>query len=432
VTEPSESVEPKTNLVAQRPADIARLEISRLSVESGVSLETVFRHVTEVASEYLQVERSGVWLLVDHNRALRCVDLFERSSRTHSSGVTLQLDEFPEYRNALLERKTVPAETALTDPRTIGLVSAYLEPLGIGAMLDASVLVGGELVGVVCNEQVGGPREWTTEERDFAGSMADLVALKIRAAEMEEARIALRTQSTQLAELRRLDSLAEMAAGVAHDINNFLTVALHGANSILAESTDPKVRQSAHLVLEAAQRGAGLTRELMEIAHPTQHSSRVIRPDRVLRELAPLLQKGTGDKHRVVIHTGERGGRVLIAPEQFERLVHNLVLNARDAMPEGGEIVVNLDEVEVIDDSGKPGRYQMIEVVDKGEGIPPHVLPRIFDPFFSTKPRGLGTGLGLAVVNQIAAYAGGFVRVESEPGKGSRFRVYLPWVSRSM
>ena len=422
---------PHVSVGLQRPADLARLEIARLKVEQTASLETVFRRVTEICAEYLGVERAGVWLLTDQNRALRCVDLFERSRRSHSSGVTLQLDEFPEYRDALLERKTVPAETAETDPRTSGLAAAYLKPLGIGAMLDASILMGGELVGVVCNEHVGPSREWTTEERDFAGSMADLLAFKIRSAEMEEAKVALGTQTNQLAESRRVGALAEMAAGVAHDVGNFLTVVLCGAETILTDTNDPKVAQSARMILEAAQRGTVLTRELMEIARPGQHSSRVLRPERVLAEQAPLLQKAVGDRYEVVISTGKSGGRVLIAPEQLERLVHNLVLNARDAMPGGGTIQVNLESVEVADDSGNSGRYQMVEVVDHGQGIPQQVLPRIFDPFFSTKPRGMGTGLGLAVVNQIAAYAGGFVRVETELGKGSRFRVYLPWASRA-
>jgi signal transduction histidine kinase len=349
VSDSSPSVEPGHDPGPQRPADLARLGITRLRIEDGVSLETVFRHVTEAGAEIVNVERVGVWLLVDQGRALRCVDLYERSKQSHSSGVTLQLDEFPEYRAALSGRKTLPAEAAATDPRTSGLAEAYLEPLGIGALLDASILVGGELVGVVCHEHVGPKREWTTEERDFAGSMADLLALKIRAAEMEEAKIALKTQANQLAEARRLDSLAEMAAGVAHDLSNFLTVVLGGAEAILRDSSDPRVLESAHLVLEAGKKGTSLSKELMSIARPGRRSSKVIRPVEVVSRQAPLLQSAAGDKHRVVIRSGEAGGggRVLISPEQLERMVHNLVINARDAMPDGGDIVVRLDAVEI-------------------------------------------------------------------------------------
>jgi len=267
--------------------------------------------------------------MVDHRRALRCVDLYERSKKSHSAGVTLQVKDFPEYFAALERRKTVPAEVALTDPRTVGLTDAYLGPLGITSMLDASIFIGGEVVGVLCHEHIGPPREWTTEERDFAGSMADLLALKIRAAEMEDARQVLRTQAMQLSEAKRLESLAEMAAGVAHDFTNIL----------------------------------------------------------------------------------------------------NLVLNARDAMPDGGSIALVLDEVDDRDEDGKPGRFVLIAVRDTGTGIAADLMDKIFDPLFSTKPRGQGTGLGLAVANQIVVSAGGFIRVETAGGQGSSFRVYLPRVS---
>jgi signal transduction histidine kinase len=110
-------------------------------------------------------------------------------------------------------------------------------------------------------------------------------------------------------------------------------------------------------------------------------------------------------------------------------VVLNLVVNARDAMPDGGMIDVTVDEVVDRDEDGKSGWFVLVAVSDSGVGIPPAVLPRIFDPFFTTKPRGQGTGLGLAAVQQIANYAGGFVRVETVVGQGSTFRVYLPRVS---
>jgi two-component system, cell cycle sensor histidine kinase and response regulator CckA len=240
---------------SNRPADIARLDLTKLRIEDGIALETVFRRVTETAADILNVERVGVWLLVDERRALRCVDLFERSKATHSAGITVQICEFPEYFAALERRKTVPAEVALTDPRTSELADAYLTPLGITSMLDATIFVGGEVVGVVCHEHIGAPREWTTEQRDFAGSMADVLALKIQAAEMEEVRVALRTQALQLAEARRVGSLAEMAAGVAHDFNNILTVMLGGAE-LIAEHP-PARRRSPHSSGRSPQPASG-------------------------------------------------------------------------------------------------------------------------------------------------------------------------------
>ena len=122
---------------------------------------------------------------------------------------------------------------------------------------------------------------------------------------------------------------------------------------------------------------------------------------------------------------------MLIDPNQLERVVLNLVMNACDAMPDGGPIGVVVDAVVERDDDGKPGQCVLIAVSDCGTGIPPAVLARIFDPFFTTKPRGQGTGVGLAVVYQVVSYAGGFVRVETAVGQGSTFRVYFPRVSSS-
>ena len=123
--------------------------------------------------------------------------------------------------------------------------------------------------------------------------------------------------------------------------------------------------------------------------------------------------------------------RVLIDPNQLERVLLNLVVNARDAMPDGGPITVTVDAVSELGEDDKQGQFVLIAVCDRGTGIAPEVLTRIFDPYFTTKPRGQGTGVGLAVVQQILAYAGGFVRVETASGDGSTFRVYLPQVSNS-
>ena len=415
-----------------RPADIARLDLTKLRIADGIALETVFRRVTETAADILNVERVGVWLLVDERQALRCVDLFERSKATHSAGITVQVCAFPEYFAALERRKTVPAEVALTDPRTGGLADAYLIPLGITSMLDATIFVDGEVVGVVCHEHIGAPREWTTEQRDFAGSMADVLALKLRAAEIEELRSALRTQAMQLAESRRVGSLAEMAAGVAHDFNNILTVMIGGAELIAENPACPsEVAAFVRQITAAGQRGVALAKELMGFARPGPRSSRVIRPAEVLTSQLVVLQAAAGARHPVTLEARSATGRVLIDPNQLERIVLNLVVNARDAMSAGGPIGVLVDAVVERDDDGKPGQYVLIAVSDCGTGIPPAVLARIFDPFFTTKPRGQGTGVGLAVVYQIVSYAGGFVRVETAVGQGSTFRVYLPQVSSS-
>lgn len=170
----------------QRHGDVARLAQTKLCIKDGVALDRVFHQVTEEAARALNVECVGRWLLIDQRHALRCVELFELSKEMHSAGMTLQAGDFPSYFDALEQRKTIPAEVAATDPPTSCLADVYLAPLGITSMLDATIFVAGEIVGVICHEHVGPAREWSTEERDFAGSMADIIGVKIRVAELAD------------------------------------------------------------------------------------------------------------------------------------------------------------------------------------------------------------------------------------------------------
>src|SRR5262245_42914015 len=132
----------------RRPSELARLEMARLVVQVDQPLPMIFRRLCEIAAETLQVERVGIWLLTADQQALRCANLYERSRREHSEGVTLQVGEFPEYFRAIEARRALPSEFAQTDPRTAELRDAYLLPLNISSMLDSPVLKEGEMIGV--------------------------------------------------------------------------------------------------------------------------------------------------------------------------------------------------------------------------------------------------------------------------------------------
>jgi two-component system, cell cycle sensor histidine kinase and response regulator CckA len=414
----------------RRPTDAARLQVAKLRIDSHVRLADIFANVTELAADTIEVERVGVWLLVDEARVLRCADLFERSKGLHSSGTTLHVDDFPEYFDSLSRRKTVAAEVVKTDPRTSGLVESYLDPLGITSILDAAIFVGGEVVGVICHEHIGPEREWTTEARDFASSMADLLALKIRAAEVDDLRTMLKMQSSQLAEAQRLRSLAQMAAGTAHDFNNVLTVVSNYAELIsLDAGASPESVDSALRIVEAAERGARLVEELMSFAKPSRHTVRVIRPADFLRENLGYFQTSVGSRHTIRTDIRSERARIFASPDQLHRAVANLTINARDAMPEGGEITIALDVVPFSENEGPTTMHAMISVSDTGIGIPSDLLERIFDPFFTTKSADKGTGLGLAIVEQTVRQTGGTVRVESTLGAGTTFLLYIPLAS---
>jgi signal transduction histidine kinase len=262
--------------------------------------------------------------------------------------------------------------------------------------------------------------------------MADLLAMKMQAAEAQELRAALCSQASQIAEARRVSALAETAAGIAHDFNNLLSVMLSSAELIATDpNASPEIIQLARHIATAGLRGEALARGLIEFSQPVPRSSRIVRPADVISSALDLLNAAAGQRHTVDLEIRSCAGRVLIDPHQLERVVLNLVVNARDAMPEGGAISLVVDTGSEAQLGTARGEYAIIAVSDSGVGIPPAVLSRIFDPFFTTKPKGHGTGVGLAVVQQVANYAGGFVRVESSIGEGTTFRVYLPRASCS-
>lgn len=408
----------------RRPMDDARLRIARLSPVK-LELSEVFRQLCEIAADTLAVERAGIWLFVHHRTAIRCVCLFERTKRLISEGATLRVADFPNYFASLKVRKTVPAESAAHDPRTNELQAPYLAPLGITSLLDAPILIDGEMQGVVCHEHVGPVREWATEERDFAGSVADLVALKIKRAEIEKLRRIVRDLDTDRAAQRERESIASLAAGVAHDFRNLLVVINGFAEEITFDATaGSKTDQHAREIMATVERGTALTGELLAIARDQGGQPQVLDPCDHVTAFLPALQKAVGGRHTIDFKREPGIGRVFIEPSQLERIVMNLVLNARDAMTAGGTITVSLT------DGQPPGNgHIMLAVSDTGGGIDPAFQERIFDPFFTTKPRDRGTGLGLTIVRQAVDRAGGDLRVENRPGQGATFRVQLPRVS---
>jgi signal transduction histidine kinase len=414
-----------------RPPEQARLEIARLGTPAEpMRLPDIFRRACEIAAATLGVERVGVWLLVDHDTALRCVNLFERTTCEHTAGVTLRVADFPRYFAALRERRAVPVEMADTDPRAAELYEPYLKPLKICSLLDAPLLLHGAVVGVVCHEHVGRAREWTTEERDFAGSVADLLALKMKGAELSELRAILRSQEDRLFAHDKAEALAQLAVGVAHDFRNLLTVMGGGAGLIAARpDVPPEVVGWAKEIEAAAERGAVLVRELLAFGRADGSPPRVVDPGAVAEKFAPVLRAILGSGHRLELVRADKAGQVLIDPTQLDRVLLNLVTNAKDAMPRGGVVRVRVVPVATAEADDEPDRpYVLVEVRDTGAGMDPATRDRVFEPFFTTKAK--GTGLGLPIVKRIAEAAGGFVRVESAAGTGTAVLVYLPRVTR--
>jgi two-component system cell cycle sensor histidine kinase/response regulator CckA len=237
----------------------------------------------------------------------------------------------------------------------------------------------------------------------------------------------------QFAQSQKMQAIGQLAGGVAHDFNNLLT-AMIGFCDLLLQRHKPG-DQSFNDIIQIKQNGnraAGLVRQLLAFSRQQTLQPKVLSLADVLSELANLLRRLIGAEIKLEMVHGRDVGLVKVDQGQLEQVIINLVVNARDAMPHGGTVMIRTrnykQETRVMrgQDDMPPGDYVMIEVADSGTGIPPDILQRIFEPFFSTKEIGSGTGLGLSTVYGIVRQTGGFIGVDSTVGKGSTFMIYLP------
>ncbi|WP_285690084.1 ATP-binding protein [Actinoplanes sp. NBRC 103695] len=229
----------------------------------------------------------------------------------------------------------------------------------------------------------------------------------------------------------RLDSLGRLAGGIAHDFNNLLGVILNYASFVVEEATSPQpdlaaIADDARQVVRAGERGKDLTTKLLAFARREVVRPRVVDFNEVITGLEATLHEVIGDRITLTVRPGPGVPPVTCDPGQIEQMVTKLAANARDAMPDGGELVIDTAYQRISEGHPEldPGDYVRLRVGDSGTGMPPEVAERAFEPFYSTRPE--RTGLGLATVYGVAGQAGGIVTLTSEPGVGTTVTVLLP------
>ena len=254
---------------------------------------------------------------------------------------------------------------------------------------------------------------------------------------------ARKAAEAQLLQGQKLESIGRLAGGVAHDFNNIL-FAIQGYAELLHEDLDePSSRDRSELlhsvlaIQQAAERGGNLTMQLLAFSRQQVVSPEVTDPVAAIHALQPMLRRLIGENVTLAVTASDTVGSLKIAPGQLDQIVVNLVVNARDAMPEGGVVRIELSTSEFEEAYAlehfavEPGSYVMIAVSDTGHGMDHETREHIFEPFFTTKDRGRGTGLGLATIYGIVRQAGGHIWLYSEPGHGSTFKLYFPRVGEA-
>jgi len=400
----------------------ALAEQARNPVLRGDDLTQAYHAITEVAAKTLGVSRASVWFYDEDRSILRCADLFERPIAAHSSGQELHGADCPRYFEALAEGRVIPAHYARNDPRTRDFSETYLKPLGITSMLDAPIRTEGRMIGVICHEHTGSPREWTLDEQNFAGSMADLVALSIEGAQRRQAERA----NERLQQLERLRG--EFLAMMSHELRTPLN-SIIGFTGILRQGlagplNDEQAKQLG-MVQYSAKHLLSLINDLLDLSRIEAGKMDVnLERFRVAEVVAEVSQSLTP----LVAQKGLQWS-VQIADPALEmhsdrKKTYQILLNlANNAVKFTDQGRVGIT-VEAIDGDMR------FEVSDTGIGIKPEQMNLLFQAFGqidgSARRVIEGTGLGLYLCRKLVTILGGTIGVRSEFGSGSCFHFTLP------
>ena len=272
------------------------------------------------------------------------------------------------------------------------------------------------------------PHKWTRFETSTLNDMAEFLAVVLREERIGEER---RKMESHLLNSQKMEALGRLVGGIAHDFNNLMTAVLIYA-ALLEQSMPPEDAKLAHVeeIRLAGERGAGLVSQMLALARQQVLEPRVVSMNDVLKPMDDLLQRLIGEDVILEMHLGAELMNCRLDPAQMQQVILNVALNARDAMPGGGQLHISTTNEEISQTAARgeitAGKYVCVGVSDTGVGMDAETQSRIFEPFFTSRETGKGTGLGLAMVYGVVKQHGGFILVESEVGKGSKFRIYLP------
>jgi signal transduction histidine kinase/ActR/RegA family two-component response regulator len=322
------------------------------------------------------------------------------------------------------------------DPRALPDHAAEMRRFGTRGFMGVPARIGDRVVGVL-SFQTRRAEGFSAEDLAIATALASHAAIAVEnrrlLLESRRAYDELAETQGQLEQAQKMDAIGRLAGGVAHDFNNLLTVIL-GRTDLLLGPLAPEhpMRRGIELIQRTAGRAAELTRQLLAFSRKQVLEPVVLDLNAVTADMKDMLGRLIGEDIALLTTPTPGLGRVTADRGQIEQVIMNLAVNARDAMPQGGRLILETANVDLDDDylrrhvGARPGPHVMLAVSDTGTGIPREIQSQIFEPFFTTKEPGKGTGLGLATVYGIVKQSGGYIEVDSEPGRGTTFRIYLP------
>jgi len=395
-------------------------------------------HSLKVLGEFAGVDRSYIFLLTDDGVKLEkthqwCAEGIKQSIQTPKE---LSVNTFPWLIQEIKKLKVVHiAHIADLPPEAVAEKEIF-QAQGIRSLLIVPLTYNGTALGFLGFDSVQAERVWVNE---IVTPLKIVGEMFVNALERKRVGEALRKSEEQLRWSQKMEGIGRLAGGIAHDFNNLLT-GIKGFSILARNALTPgdRVREDIEEVLKATNRAVNLTQQLLVFSRRQITKPSVLNLNDLVFNIDKMLRRILGEDIEMVILPASDLSPVKVDPAQFEQILINLAVNSRDAMPKGGKLTIETAKV-TLDPKFtrqhpevKPGEYVMLAFSDTGIGMNKEVKEHIFEPFYTTKEMGKGTGLGLATCYGIVKQSGGYIYVETKPHQGTTFQIYLPQVEQDI
>lgn len=393
---------------------------------------------TKKTSETLNVSRASIWLIDEQNNFMKCIDLYDSEMQMHTSGDIFNLSEVPIYYAAMIKFLQISISDIDTHPAIVELKENYFKKYNISSTLETLAYSEDGTKCMFCLEHRGHKRIWKQDEEYYAKVISSLVLQTINLAKRRELEERLKRNEEKLAQSQKLESLGILAGGIAHDFNNILA-GIYGYIQVLQMSLkdNPQMMHYLNQTLKASERAKELISQILAFARKTDSEKLSVSVTNIAKEVHKLIKASIPSTIEINLEYAKDIPFIYANPTQIHQVLVNLCTNAFHALQnERGYIYINIEKTFISSNEhnyhGIPeGDYVKIMVSDNGVGIPPEIIDKIYDPYFTTKPQGEGTGLGLSTVMGIVKNHQGTIKVYSEVGEGTTFIILLPAISEA-